>query len=352
VAAGFLTKLTILFFGFAVLLALLATPERRFLGTRWPWLAFGIGMIGFLPYVVWNALDGWQTLDFYRSYRYLTTGPIAFLANQILLMNPISFPLVIAGVVFYFRKSGARYRVMGWTFVFAYLVLTVVHGKPYFLGPAYPILFAAGAVAFERGSLRPRLTWIKPVYLAALALVGIVLAPVAMPILPPAIFARIYGSQAGMANAAAAQSGAAVLPQNLSDRFGWDTLTATVEQVYDSLTLGEKAQACVLVGNYGEAGALNLLAAPGRLPSVVSGHNNYYLWGPGGCTGKVLIVVGLSRDTIEAARSIYSKVTLAAVRESPYSVPYERNLPVYIFSDPKDPSFDLRGSWHFLKHYD
>ena len=28
------------------------------------------------------------------------------------------------------------------------------------------------------------------------------------------------------------------------------------------------------------------------LPEAISGHNNYYIWGPGSCTGQVLITIG------------------------------------------------------------
>ena len=114
------------------------------------------------------------------------TGPLDFFTAQIGQMNPIAVPLAVAGLVFYFRKTGARYRLLGWTFVFVYLMLTLLRTKPYFLAPAYPILFAAGAVVFERWALRPRLAWIRPAYVALIALVGILLAPDVMPILPPA----------------------------------------------------------------------------------------------------------------------------------------------------------------------
>ncbi len=337
-AMGFLTKLTILFFGLAVTLALVVTRERRHLRTRWPWLALGVACAGLLPYVIWNAANGWPTWDFYRHYRYLSTGPLAFFISQIGLMNPIAFPLAAAGLVFYFRKTGVRYRLLGWTFAFVYLVFTVTRGKPYFLGPAYPILFAAGAVALEQVARRPRLAWIRPAYVTMLVLVGVLLAPVAMPILPPATFARVYGARA--------------FPQSLSDRFGWDSLTETVEKVYAGLPSEQRAHACVLASNYGEAGALSLLAAPGRLPQIISGHNNYYLWGPGTCTGKVLIVVGYSQRDLQAARAYYASVTLAAVQTCQYCRPDENNLSVFVLSDPKDSSFDLAKVWHSLKHYD
>ncbi len=94
-AVGFLTKLSILFFGLAVALAVLATRERRQLRTPWPWLAVGIAALGLVPYGIWNALNGWQTLDFYHHYRYLTTGPLEFFTNQLALVNPLAVPLAV-----------------------------------------------------------------------------------------------------------------------------------------------------------------------------------------------------------------------------------------------------------------
>ena len=351
-AMGFLTKLTMLFFGLAVVLALIATPERRHLRTPWPWLAAGIAVVGLLPWLVWNAVNGWPTLDFYRTYRYLSTGPLGFFANQLALMNPVAVPLAVAGLVFYFSRTGRSFRVLGWTFVFLYVILTGLRGKPYFLGPAYPILFAAGAVVLERLRLRRWLAWIRPAYMVLLALVGVLLAPFAMPILPPAAFLRFFGSYSGTSNAAVAQGRSEVLPAVLGDRLGWDSLTRTVQGVYAALPPEQRAQACVLTGNYGEASALSLLAAPGSLPPVISGHNNYYVWGPGTCSGQVIILVGCSEGDAQRARASYTSVALAATGNCPYCVSYERNLSIYVLSGLKDPSFDLRKVWPSLKHFD
>src|SRR5713226_7560047 len=248
-AIAFLTKLTVLFFGLALFLALLVTPERRYLRTRWPWLAGGIGFLGLLPYLIWNALNGWPTFEFWHHYGGIGTSPLDFFGTELTLMNPIAVPLAVAGLVFYFRKSGARFRLLGWTFVFVYLVLTLLGTKPYFLAPALPILFAAGAVMFERWIPRPQLAWVRPTYVALLALVGVFLAPDVMPILPPATAVQIYKT----------------IPQALEDRLGWDSLTNTVERVYAGLPPKQRAQACVATSNYGEASALSQLAAPGSL---------------------------------------------------------------------------------------
>jgi hypothetical protein len=330
-AVALLTKLTVLFFGLGLALALLVTPERRYLRTRWPWLAAGIAFLGLLPDLIWNALNGWPTVEFYHTYRGIGTNPLAFFATQLILMNPIAVPLAIAGLVFYFSKTGRRYRLLGWTFVFVYLVLSLLRTKTYFLAPAYPILFAAGAVAFERLRLRGRLAWMRPTYVVLLALLAILLAPDVMPILPPATTVRSYGP----------------LTEPLADRLGWDSLTRTVEEVYAALPPAERAQACVLTSNYGEAGALAQLAVPGRLPPVISGHNNYYLWGPGKCTGQVLIGVGYAPAEFQRT---YAQVVLAATERCQYCVSNEQDVPIVVASSPRSP--DPRRQWSALKHYD
>jgi hypothetical protein len=328
---GLLTKLTVLFFGLSLFLALLVTPERRYLRTRWPWLAGGIAFLGLLPYLVWNAANGWPTLEFWQHYG-VGTGPLAFLFAQFGQMNPIAVPLAGAGLVFYFRRTGVRYRLLGWAFIFVYLVLTLLHTKTYFLAPAYPIVFAAGAVVLERVPLRPRLAWVRPAYVALLALVGILLAPDVMPILPPDSVVHVYGA----------------LEQPLGDRLGWDNLTSTVEQVYAGLPPAQRVQACVLTGNYGEAGALSQLGSPGRLPPIISDHNNYYLWGPGTCTGQVLIGVGLPPADFE---DTYADVEVAAIQKCQYCVSFEKDLPIVVASNPKN-SIDLARLWPLVKHYD
>ena len=331
-AVALLTKLTVLFFGLALVLALLVTPARRYLRTPWPWLAGGIAFLGLLPDLLWNAANGWPTVDFWQHYGGVGTSPPAFFSAQLGQMNPIAVPLAAAGLVFYFRGTGARYRLLGWAFVFVYLLLTLLGTKPYFLAPAYPLLFAAGAVVFERWALRPRLAWIRPAYVALLALVGIMLAPAVMPILPPATAVSAYGP----------------LEQELGDRFGWDTLTQTVEQVYTALPPAQRAQACVVTSNYGEAGALSQLAVPGRLPPIISGHNNYYLWGPGTCTGQVLVGVGFKPADFQ---STYADVTLAATERCEYCVTFEQAVPIVVASNPKTP-IDLARLWRSVKHYD
>jgi Dolichyl-phosphate-mannose-protein mannosyltransferase len=343
---GLLTKLTMLFFGFALVIGLLLTPGRAFFRTRWPWLGGVIAALLFLPYVLWNLVNGWPTLQFWHNYSGLSgNGPLSFFLNQLLIITVLNVPLIIAGLLFYFRSEAGRpYRALGWAFVALYVLFTVINAKPYFLASAYPMLLAAGAVMFERVMRR---RWIKRVYIVALALNGLLMAPLAMPILPPQAFARTYGVFTGLGNGGAGQHVGGVFPQYLGDRFGWEEMTATMAKVYQQLPPDEQAQACIYTANYGEASALSFFGPTYHLPPVISGHNNYYLWGPGRCTGAVLIVIGISRGYLQQG---WSSVEQAAINTCTYCMAGEDNLPIYVCTQPKF-SGSLAQIWYKFKYF-
>ena len=56
--------------------------------------------------------------------------------------------------------------------------------KAYYLGPAYPLLWAPGAVVVERLALRPRWGWLREAATVLVVATGLMLAPLAKPILP------------------------------------------------------------------------------------------------------------------------------------------------------------------------
>ncbi len=148
---GLLTKETILFWGFALVAGLLLTRERRLLFTRWTLFGALIAVALFLPFVLWNAANDWASLQYWAGYPANHSGggsPLDFVANQILVMNPLSVPLWVAGLVYFFSARGARYRVFAWAYLILFVLFIAISGKSYFLAPAYPPLYAGGAVLF------------------------------------------------------------------------------------------------------------------------------------------------------------------------------------------------------------
>src|SRR5438093_2977758 len=101
-------------------------------------------------------------------------------------MNPATLPLWVAGLLWVFgSRDGGRYRAIGIIYLVTLAEFLLLHGKSYYLAPAYPMLFAAGGVAAERIFVA-RVKWLKPVLLGVILVTGAIFAPLALPILPPA----------------------------------------------------------------------------------------------------------------------------------------------------------------------
>jgi 4-amino-4-deoxy-L-arabinose transferase-like glycosyltransferase len=350
---GLMTKLTIVFFLFALIVGVVLSSrfvvkKKSLLKSRWFWLAALIAFAFLLPYILWNAANGFPTVDFYIHHGGLNGGgPVSFLVYQVLIANPIGLPLAILGVIFLFRsKLGRPYSSLGISYITLLVIFTLMNAKPYFIMGAYPFLFAAGAVLVEGATKhKPRL-FAYAGYLLAILVVGSALAPLYAPILPPQVFVTSYGALTGVGNGAAAQQTSGQFPQYLGDRFGWNTMVATVAQVYHSLPPSEQAEACILTLNYGEASALIVLGKSYNLPRVISGHNNFYIWGPQGCSGSVLIAVGYSFTDIKAH---YGNVTVGGTITCTYCMSDEDGLPVLVATDPVG---SLQGEWSSIKHFD
>ena len=341
VGIGLLTKLTMLFFVGALLVSFLAIPSaRQYLRSKWAVLGGLLAVVFLLPMFYWNAVNGWPMVHFYLEFTGDVSGggPLDFLYTQLALMSFLNVPIFVIGLCFYLRSSdGGQLRALGLAYVLLYVFMTVLDMKPYYLAPVYPMLYAGGALMVERSSVsRKRVfRWFgsRP-YIACLATIAILLAPLAMPILPPQTVINSYGA-----------SDYQVSP--LPDRYGWSGLVSNLSNAYDTLPANLKSQACIFTSNYGEASAVNFFGEGRGLPKAISGHNNYYVWGPDSCTGQVLITIGISLSTMQQA---YRNVTTLMMNECSYCISYEQVLPVYLCTNPNFTS--IATEWQAVRHYD
>jgi 4-amino-4-deoxy-L-arabinose transferase-like glycosyltransferase len=345
---GLMTKITMTFFGFALVVGLLLTPSRKHLASKWLWLGGLIALAFLLPYIGWEIRSGWPTLGFWKVYASSKTypvTPIEFLLQQILILNPWNLTVWLPGLGYYlFSKEGKPYRPLGIIYVVLFLVFMTIRAKNYFLAPAYPLLFAAGAYVWERFKRQVWWSWLKPSYLS-FVLSGVLVAPLALPMLPVEMFVQYSSLWGGVASVKTERLETAELPQYFADRLGWENLAATVVRVYKSLPPEDQAKACIFGGNYGEAGAINFFGRAYGLPQAISGHNQYYLWGPGNCTGELVIVVGVPQQILESA---FNTVTVADTAKCKYCMPYESNLPVLICRGLKVP---IQEFWPRVRNY-
>ena len=339
---GLQNKHSLLFFGFGIFAGLLLTPERRHFRERWIWLGGAIAALVFLPHVIWQVTHGWPTAEFVQNateHKNVALSPLAFFGEQVTQMHPLTFPVWLAGLVWLFRS---RYRVLGWAYVAAFLVLISQASKAYYLAPAYPPLFAAGAVAIESWIRKPALRVALP---ALLLIGGALTAPLTLPILPVETFTR-YARALGIEASAAERHEMGALPQHFADMHGWEEMVAEVARVYNSLTPEEQKTAGIYGQNYGEAGAVDLLGRKHGLPKASSGHNNYFFWGPQGSSDPTLIIGGDPEDH----RRVFQDVRPAGtIRCGGLCMPYEDNQTVWIARGLKAP---LGQIWPRAKHFD
>jgi hypothetical protein len=358
VGLGLLTKLTMFFFVGALIISFLLIPSsRKYLQSKWILVGGVLALAFILPMTYWNFTNGWPMVNFYLEFKGYAGGggPLNFFTSQLGSLNFFNIPILIFGLYFYLRsKDGVELRAFGLSYILLYIFMTVIDTKPYYLFAVYPMLFAGGALLIEKSSISRKgiYRWFgsRP-YVACLVIVAILFAPLLMPILPPASFVSAYGKFTASANRASGSNSAVEnggpLPQYLGDRFGWNTMVSTLVQAYGSLPAGQRSQACIFTGNYGEASAVNFLGKGLGLPEAISGHNSYYVWGPDSCTGQVIITVGIP---LVDAQKLYSNVTLLTTINCEYCMNVENNLPIYLCTSPNFSS--IQTIWPLVRHYD
>lgn len=346
---GLLNKIGVLWLGFGITAGFLLTPNRWWFKTRWPWIAAAIAAVLFLPYLIWNLLNDMAHVEFIRNAtggKYSSLTPIRFLSEQFLINNPFAVPVWLTGLWFFFgAKSGKEFRVLGWIYVAASAVLVAnVNSKAEYLSPAYTMLFAGGAVAVEQFAAARAWPWLRAVTIGLVSIGGAVLAPFVLTILPVETYAR-YAETLGMKPSTAENKRLERLPQFYADMFGWEDLAATVLSVYNSLPAEEQSKCLIYAQNYGEAGAISFFGRRYHLPRVTSGHNSYYLWGPGTVMPEVVIIVG---GDISDHLQGFESVERVAVHTCNDCMPYENNLPIFVARKLKRPLGEI---WPLTKNY-
>src|SRR4029077_6770332 len=204
-------------------------------------------------------------------------------------------PLWLAGLCWVFgSRDGRRYMALGIIYLVMLAEFIILRGKSYYLAPAYPMLLAAGGVAVER-VFANRLKWFRPPFFVVILASAALFAPLAVPILAPGKLVA-YMRAIGMQLPRTETSHTAPLPQRFADQFGWKEMVATVAHVYHHLRPEDEKRAAIFCQNYGEAGAIDFFGPKFGLPPAISGHQNYFLWGPRDWTGEVALVLDTRDD--------------------------------------------------------
>jgi len=340
---GLLNKPSMTFFLVALGLGLLSTSSRRILFTRWAALGIALMVLIALPNVLWQMHNHWPTLEFLHNgqvrHKNIILNPLQFFLAQFSTMGPLNALLWITGVIALLRAKSIRDgRWLGLTFLFFYVIMDALHAKDYYLQGIYPALFAAGGIAWEHRFANSRSvmrghTFAFPVFESILLLTGLLILPMSSPVLAPETWLR-YTKALHLRGDKMETAASGPLPQFYADRFGWNQEVNIVLKTFQSLSPEDQRRVCIFTGNYGEAGAIDLLShreVP-NLPPALSGQNSYWTWGTHGCDPNLVIAV--IDDTPDEVAQKYASVTIVGRMDNPYAVGFEHHN-IYLLRDRK-----------------
>ncbi|MBW8880754.1 MAG: glycosyltransferase family 39 protein [Asticcacaulis sp.] len=347
VGFSLLSKYMMAFYVVALAIGLLATTLRTSLLKPWIYVGAALAAVIVLPNVLWQQSHDWPFIELGKAGvngKNIALSPWSYFTQQLILVGPWAAPVWLSGLWWGLRKPGlAVLRALPIAYVLLFAFFVANHGKASYITAIYPALLAMGAIAIE--------SWVANALarggaVVAIAISGAVIAPFALPMMSEDAFIR-YSAAFGMSASSTAGENQeqGTLPQVFADMHGWPDMAAKVAQVYWSLPAQDRAKAVFFGSNYGEAAAIDVYGRHLGLPPAVSGHNNYFLWGPRGHDGSVVIIIG---GTPEQYASLFGSVTLAGRTDSPYAMPYETNQPIYVLRDMKPP---LQTYWPETKHY-
>ncbi len=227
-------------------------------------------------------------------------------------------------------------------FVLAALTIVAGHGKDYYLAPAFPPLFATGGIVIAR---LLRNAFLRIGYLTAAVTLALLLAPLALPILPPGVLVAyertLHLSPPQQEKADAGDA----LPSMFADMLGWHDFVRTVGVAFDALPPGVRARTSILVDNYGEAAALDVYGGAYDLPPALSGHNQYFFWGQRGQHPANLLRIQFHPDRL---KPYCAAVSIVTTTQSHYARSFENGKTV-AFCRNLHPS--LPALWPLLRSF-
>ena len=354
IGIGMLNKVTIIFLPLALLVSLLIVPQRAWFRGKWLWIAGGIIIPFTIPFIVWQFRQDWYFLDFVTTYTdemsYKATFP-AFLWNQIVPNNILSFPVWLTGLILLLFSSKWRtYRLLGFTYIILFLTFYFLHSPFYFMMPLYAILLSVGSVRVEqylvKSDLRNSTVGIIKVFIPCIYILGsLPFLPLALPILPVEkllIYVDKVGVDAGIRTGSSSQR---ELPNWFAARFGWDEMVNEISSVYHSESVAGNSDVGIITGNYQEASAVHFYRKKFNLPDPISLQGWFYFETLRSPKFKLRYVsIGVSPELL---RQLFISVEQKSIFSNPYCQPGENNLPVYFCYGPK---CDFKKRWSIDRH--
>jgi Dolichyl-phosphate-mannose-protein mannosyltransferase len=299
------------------------------------WMAGGVvaAVVLAAPYLFWQQQHGWPQLTVARNIAGSAEGGrVGFVPFQLVMVSPLLVPVWVAGLLAPFRREAWRpLRFMPVTYAALAVLYIAGDGKAYYLASLYPILLGLGAIPAAEWMARraPIRGWLLG---AAIALSAAGSAFLALPLLP------VRDLQGSIVLAINPDQGETV---------GWPRFVDTIRTAWREIPSGERRHTAIFTGNYGEAGAIDVLGPGLRLPRAYSGHNGFSEWGIPPAADTRALIVGFD-GAADAAPAFADCRVLTTIDDGVGLENDEQGYPVMLCR----PTRSWPRLWPRLTHYD
>ncbi len=309
IGLGMMTKYTMAFLLPPLVLVVLLVPQlRRDLTSVWLWIGVGASILIVLPNFIWQVQHNFITLDFlnYISARDRDMGRAdGFFTQQLYVnLNPVTLPVAIAGVYFYFSEQGKKFRPLIYLFFGVLLLFAVAQGRFYYAAPLYPMLLAAGAVVgidwlnTKNSIAQKRITRTSIGLLVVGAIIGgFIFVPVA----------PVQSAAWTIAND---------IHDNYYDQIGWEELVEITAEIYTKESESTENLA-IMTSHYGSVSAFHIYGSGYDLPTAISPVNGFWLRGYGSTSPDGVLTIGYQLDQMETH---FSDCKLVGRAENKYGI--------------------------------
>lgn len=330
IGLGMMNKYTLLFLGAALFLSFLLTPDRKMLLKKWPWIAILVAVALTLPNIWWQWQHDFPVVAHMQELRESqleNVSPVNFLLDQLLFHGP---GVVIwgAGLVWLLRaKNAVSFRIMGWFFLAVIGLFLLLKGKSYYTIGAYPVLFSAGAVCWEKILQK---NWSRTALAAAMLILPLPLMPYALPLMPPTQLVDYY-QNIKIEGALRWEDGKVhQLPQDFADMLGWEELGRLTDE---AIARAGGADSMMIYGeNYGEASAAERFSLHRKGVNAVSFSDSYRLWLPQTLPSKTNTLVYINDELGEDVQALFQDIHLIGKIENPLA--REKGTSVWLCRKP------------------
>lgn len=278
-ALGWWSKYSVLFIAASIFLGLAFTRYRWVFIKKQSYLYFLLGFLIVFPNIFWQYFHNWPLLHHMRELRetqlvHVSSGD--FIKEQLLILFPVLF-VWLPGLIWTMLKPSMR--SIGYAYLLVITFLILGSGKSYYAVGVYPVLLAAGGVAWEKWTRS--LKWMRYAIIILIIVLTVPFIPIGTPVFNPQKLAAFYKEydigKTGLLKWEDQRDHE--LPQDFADMLGWRELTQKAEKLFNSLPDSARQSTIVYGRHYGHAGAMIFYGSSKKFRDKVTTDNgSFLLW--------------------------------------------------------------------------